>query len=470
MVLAAKTFTPADQQCFARLSGDVNPMHMDAAAARRTQMGAPVTHGVHGVLWALDALAAAETLPPIAGLKVNFTGPIYVGDAAEASIGRRTDAQLRVQIAVDGTAATSIVLSFGPARAAAPGDGQPPMAPWPAAPLAPDLADMAAQAGGFAFADEAGAAEAFPALAQTIGAQRVAAIAALSSVVGMACPGLHSIFNGLSVVFVDGGPAGGIGFRASDVDERFRLLRVAIAGGGIEGELEAFARTPPVAQPTMAEVAAVVPAGAYAGAVALVVGGSRGLGEVAAKALAAGGARVIVTYAVGRAEAGAVAGEIRAAGARCDAIALDVLGDVRAQLEALPAAPSHLYYFATGPIAMRRTRLVSPEVLDRFMRFYCTGFLAVCEALATGAPGGRLSVFYPSSTAVEDTPKGWTEYAMAKAAAEVLCRDMGRHLPGVRVIARRLPRILTDQTATVRPVDAAPVLEVIPAIVAELQN
>ena len=131
MVLAAKTFTPADQQRFAGLSGDVNPMHMDAAAARRTQMGAPVTHGVHGVLWALDALAAAETLPPIAGLKVNFTGPIYVGDAAEASIGRRTDAQLRVQIAVDGTAATSIVLSFGPATGPLAADRRRARRPWP---------------------------------------------------------------------------------------------------------------------------------------------------------------------------------------------------------------------------------------------------------------------------------------------------------------------------------------------------
>jgi len=63
---ATRTFTMADQVAFAAASGDANPMHMDELAARRTQAGAPVVHGVQALLWALDALAQSggdETVP-----------------------------------------------------------------------------------------------------------------------------------------------------------------------------------------------------------------------------------------------------------------------------------------------------------------------------------------------------------------------------------------------------------------------
>ena len=59
-MLASRTFTEADQIRFADVSGDRNPMHLDAVKARRTQAGLPVVHGVHLLLWALDVLAREE--------------------------------------------------------------------------------------------------------------------------------------------------------------------------------------------------------------------------------------------------------------------------------------------------------------------------------------------------------------------------------------------------------------------------
>jgi hypothetical protein len=52
---------------------------------------------------------------------------------------------------------------------------------------------------------------------------------------------------------------------------------------------------------------------------------------------------------------------------------------------------------------------------------------------------------------VEDRPADMTEYAMAKAAGEILCTDLARRNKGLRLIVERLPRLLTDQTATVMP-------------------
>jgi acyl dehydratase len=55
MSLAERVFTETDQKRFASVSGDYNPMHMDALQARRTQAGAPVVHGINLFLWALPS-------------------------------------------------------------------------------------------------------------------------------------------------------------------------------------------------------------------------------------------------------------------------------------------------------------------------------------------------------------------------------------------------------------------------------
>ena len=60
--VSSKTFGWDEQEEFARLSFDYNPMHMDPLAARRTQAGRPVIHGINAALWALDQLAEIWSL------------------------------------------------------------------------------------------------------------------------------------------------------------------------------------------------------------------------------------------------------------------------------------------------------------------------------------------------------------------------------------------------------------------------
>ena len=52
--MTTRSFSIADQTAFATLSGDFNPLHIDAVAARRLMFGRPVVHGIHLLLWALD--------------------------------------------------------------------------------------------------------------------------------------------------------------------------------------------------------------------------------------------------------------------------------------------------------------------------------------------------------------------------------------------------------------------------------
>ena len=71
---------------------------------------------------------------------------------------------------------------------------------------------------------------------------------------------------------------------------------------------------------------------------------------------------------------------------------------------------------------------------------------------------GLQKVFFPSSTAVDDLPLDMGEYAAAKMAGEILCVFLQKAHPGIAVHKPRLPRIATDQTASLLPVSSqAPV-------------
>ena len=443
--LPERRFTPEDQQAFAAVSGDSNPMHMEAKAARRTQAGRPVVHGIHAVLWALDA--AGDLLNDLGDLTVRFDRMIHVGDLCRLRLERRDAGRAQLTILVDDVAVTRIDLS--------------PHAERPPPPAEPD-------AHSFPLEPQADAiAAAFPNAAAALGPGVLVDLAGLSKLVGMVCPGLHSIFRGFSVT--RGGEAVGsaMQYRVLRDDERFNLVTMRVAGAALSGDVEAFRRAPPMEQPSIDALRGLVQPEVFAGRRALVVGGSRGLGALTAKLLALGGADVTLTYAVGDGEAGDVAQEIHAAGGSCNVLKLDVRQPIAGQLPA-GAAFDQLYYFATPFIFGKRGRSLDPALLAEMMTFYVHAFYELCASLREAGPQA-IAVFYPSSVAVTERPAGLTEYAMAKAAGEVLCADLPRLLKGVRAHIRRLPRLQTDQTASVQPVETGSAIDEMLAAIGSVQ-
>jgi NAD(P)-dependent dehydrogenase (short-subunit alcohol dehydrogenase family) len=200
----------------------------------------------------------------------------------------------------------------------------------------------------------------------------------------------------------------------------------------------------------------------------LIVGGSRGLGELTAKLIAAGGGHAIVTWQNGRDDAESVAREIRSAGGTCETLAYDSRRPALEQLASMTEVPTHAYYFATPAIFRPQSGFFSSERLSEFLAVYVDGFWNLSQALRTRNP--MLSLFYPSSVAVTDRPRGMTEYTMAKAAGEVLCGYMNVSLAPMRVIVKRLPRLPTDQTSSNTGAKAYSPLETMLPIIQEVQT
>jgi NAD(P)-dependent dehydrogenase (short-subunit alcohol dehydrogenase family) len=434
-------------------------------------MGAPVVHGIHIVLRALEAVAPKieSSLQP-QSLSVRFTQPVTIGETVTFGVGDTTGSRYRIHASARGAQTTVIDLSLTssarPNTTASPGDSSAATATprdWTFTALAGATGTLQATTWLAAFDD------AFPQAAAWLGAGRLRSLALLSRLVGMECPGRHSLFSAFAVDFGTDVAPGSMTWAVSSTDERFGLVRLTVDGAGLKGTVQAFALKPPVRQASLVDIRKRVAANKFKDQVALVVGGSRGLGELVAKIVAAGGGHPIITYATGETDAQGVAGEIRAAGGTCDVLRYDFQKPAEEQVRTLGRVPASLYYFASVPIFRGRPGVFNPELFREFLACYVDGFHDLCAALARRG-SKDLSIFYPSSIAVVDRPRGMTEYAMAKAAGEVLCADLPTLLPGVRVVSSRLPRMATDQTASVMPAAVANALEVMLPIVREVQG
>ena len=468
--IASRSFDISDQERFAGLSGDRNPMHLDPVAARRTMAGEPVVHGMHILLWALDVVAARDPAAAVpTALRADFATFLPLGPTISLALieaaGKR-----RITVSNGGQTVMVAELRYAPARPTDPVGFDGPASPVPASPVTLGPDDLATIAGAITCAaDTAAIGEAFPAAAAWLGADRIGALLSCTAVVGMICPGLHSIFNRVDVALQGSGPAGRLDYAVSSVDQRFGRVLIGVTSAGVSGTLHASLRPSPVEQPGMAALAASVIPGEFGGGRALVIGGSRGLGELAAKLLASGGAQVIVTYAQGREDAENVCADIVRSGGTARAIPLDVLGDVAAGLDSAASAITSCYYFATPRIFAKAASLYDKVRFDQFCAVYVDAFGRVCDYLS-GCDAARLGVYYPSSVFVEERPPGMAEYAMAKAAGEILCDEYNRRQDKLHILSTRLPKLDTDQTATLTRQDATPAVEYLIDVLRQVES
>jgi hypothetical protein len=456
--MTLETFSMQEQTAFAALTGDWNPLHVDPVAARRTQFGRPLVHGVHLLLRALETAFDLERPASIATLHCSFRRSLGVGELAEYSaswqnglLQLHVTSQRAVCLAAEIGFTPYVSLSFvdaalaqGSCKAIVPKDG---VTGCGTTPLQISGSDLVA---------------AFPRLAIMLPAGQLAFLAATTRIVGMECPGLHSIYMALDIAPpVVGASPGVVDWRVEDYDERFKRLTIAASSEAGYATITAAMRPAPQAQPDTDKIRRSVPTDAYAERRALVIGGSRGLGELCAKMLGAGHAQVRLTYHLGSGDAERVVREIRMAGGSAEAFAFDALSppDNLEQLLGSGWVPTHIYYFATPPIIAGIVGHFSPPLFQSFCHFYVNGVQALWASIR-GFSKQALTLIYPSSVYVDAMVSNLGEYAVAKAAGESLCRfieSVDRHTH-VKIV--RLPRLPTDQTLSLtddEPADDDPV-------------
>ena len=83
-----RTVTAADVEAFARITGDTNPVHLDAAYAATTRFGRRIAHGMLVASY-ISALLGTK-FPGPGTIYVNqglsFLRPVFLGDTLEVSV------------------------------------------------------------------------------------------------------------------------------------------------------------------------------------------------------------------------------------------------------------------------------------------------------------------------------------------------------------------------------------------------
>jgi len=174
------------------------------------------------------------------------------------------------------------------------------------------------------------------------------------------------------------------------------------------------------------------------GRVAVVTGGSRGIGRSVVGRLAGDGFSIVIGYASNRAEASAAVAEAEAKGAKAIAIAADV-ADERAVESLFDQAEQafggvDVVVNAAGMMSLAPLADLDLAVLDQMLRVNVRGTFVVDQQAARRVrPGGAIINF--SSSVLGRVLPGYTGYAASKAAVEAMTFILAHELRGKDITA-----------------------------------
>jgi 3-oxoacyl-[acyl-carrier protein] reductase len=197
-----------------------------------------------------------------------------------------------------------------------------------------------------------------------------------------------------------------------------------------------------------------------AGQVALVTGGSRGIGAAIARRLAAEGATVALTYVDGAEAARTVAKDIATAGGQAHVIRADS-ADPAAVVAAVEETAARfgridILVNSAGIIYVRPLDELTIEEADRMWAIDVRAVFVASQAAARHMTRGGRIITIGSSMSGRVPGGGFTLYAMCKAALTGLTRALARDLGprGISAVVVHPGAVDTDMNPADGPGDA----------------
>jgi hypothetical protein len=279
----------------------------------------------------------------------------------------------------------------------------------------------------------------FPILSLTLSDFDIDFLLTVTRIIGMRCPGTYALFRGFSWNRNDILSNYPTKYSVQNMDTRFNMLRLLVSGGSIEVRADVILRKPPVKQISSSSLREVIQVDEFADVRAIVIGGSRGLGELTVNALAAGSARILFTYFRGENDANILRDLTSSHSANMQ---FDVnIQDSSTINRMIEFCPTHLFYYATPHIAKQTDTTWNQSLYDDFYTTYVDQFNSLINSL------NLCGIFVPSSTFITSNETGFSEYIKAKTATEEFCDRWRSQHPNVNLVVERLPPLVTDQTS-----------------------
>jgi hypothetical protein len=268
----------------------------------------------------------------------------------------------------------------------------------------------------------------------------------------MECPGFNSLFSQIELDYINVKRCDRFEYQVGHFEERTGQVNIKISAPLIKGEVRAFLRPEPYKQDDCETLKMLVGSGEYFQQRALIIGGSRGLGEVTAKLIALGGGSVKLTYHRGEEDANNIINDVMQHGGDIECFKYNVLDpDYDGFLNLMEAwEPTHLYYFATPSITGGDYGSFSVDKFKEYCDFYIIGFVNTLKVFGNSRKISH--IFYPTSVYIDELPLNMGEYIVAKSAGEKYCDYLSAYRKGLKIYKPKLPRVSTDQTVSNFPI------------------
>ena len=449
-------FTLESQHKFASISGDYNPVHLDPIFARRSMFGEVIVHGLNITLRAIDTwLEELKYSINFSEVNVSFPKPVKLKFPVEISWSEVADGSVNIWIKQNNQICSKVSLIFSEISNTTGSNNFDKLEIFniyfdQSLPENRKIDQLTQFSGSIKIGANFNLIEElFPHIYSFSNIEQISLLITTTRLVGMNCPGLNSLFSGLKLVFSEDILDEELEYKVIKVDKRFNLVNIQINNNTVSGILKTFIRPSVVSQLSYKSVSSIIEKKCFAGQKALIIGGSRGLGEVFLKSLAAGGAEVILTYYKGKEDAEKLVNEIRAEGGLVKSLQFNILNDDIVELLGNEHGVTHCYYMATPFIFNGNKNVFSNSLFTKFNHYYVVKFYELVENLqATGVS----NYFYPSSVALDSLESNMIEYTLSKLAGEKMCDFLSQKYKGLNIYKYRFPRIETDQTASIMPV------------------
>tara|TARA_Y100000385_G_scaffold277360_1_gene324231 strand:- start:3171 stop:4616 length:1446 start_codon:yes stop_codon:yes gene_type:complete len=453
VLLDKHTYKIEDQMLFSRLSGDYNPMHINTSIARREKFGEIVVHGIFSLTKCLNSFVKYLALRGIKSIELNdisgkFPNPVFLNKETSNYLIKDTPENTVIGVFYGEMLLTELSFTYTEKEihdevelennSLIEGKIQ-------------DLAihEMKNLKGTYSLTLDINIFQKlFPNLISGIKKELMSTIFSLTRIVGMECPGRQSIFSSfkLEKKINKNQESGKLTYHTTRVVPKYYKIDISISTNKYVGKINAFYRPKPIRQKNIKEVETFINKESFFGQVALIIGGSRGLGEITSKIISAGGGTSIITYYQGKKDAESLCDEIDAWGGKCfkhyfDAESPKELFDF---LDEKNIRPTHIYYFASGKIFQPRNRSFEMLQFQKFTDIYINCFFELYSKYRESWPNENLKVFYPS-TVLAGAKTKYIEYSISKLSGEYLCQHLESQDPKLSINIERLPGILTDQ-------------------------
>jgi len=444
-------FNISDQKIFSKISGDYNPIHVDPNFSRRSIFGSVVVHGINLVLFALNEWAKkVENKYYIESFKCYFRKHVNVDEEISLDIIYISDKEIKLELNNKYSfVVTRIIFKIKKSQEVELDRNVKVENPKNKLPIDLSIKEIEEAKGSLElFYNESEIGSIYPNINRVLDKNFLAVLLCSTRLVGTYCPGLNSIYSEIVISkrSHSNKDIPKFNYKTKSVDKRFALVALNFDTQNYIGTIKAFVRPKPKEQMSYLEHKNLVEDDEFINQKILIIGASRGLGEVSAKILAAGGSQVFLTYSSGEIEAKNIVNDINKNNGIAECFKLNIFDNKNIRKTFDKIKPSHILYFPTPFIKTGTKDNFSEDLYKTFYKYYVEAFQNFIMDIQTTR---NVKIFYPSTIYIDKPPENLSEYVKAKIQGEEACNQIEKENHLIKIYKPRLEKMSTDQTTSI---------------------